>query len=145
MVGKVGFLSEISLKKFIHKQSGRSLKNNQFIFNEKATISVFILHTVCSVALACSSHSSTSPPGLIFTQTHSWAQPCPAHWQYCDAKTQLSQHIDWQQYCTMADKEQNMSQEIAGYKLTAARAPQKKLLFPTISSLFGHSKPFPAS
>ena len=50
--------------------------------------------TVCSVALACRSHSSTSPPGLIFTQTHSWAQPCPAHWQYCDAKSQLSQHID---------------------------------------------------
>ena len=37
--------------------------------------------TVFTVAIACSSHSSTSLPGLLFTQTHNWAQSCPAHWQ----------------------------------------------------------------
>ena len=35
--------------------------------------------TVCSLALPCSSHSSTSLPGLFFTQTHSWAQHTGSH------------------------------------------------------------------
>ena len=41
--------------------------------------------TVGSVTLACRSYSITSLPGLILTQTHSWAPSCLAHWQCCHA------------------------------------------------------------
>ena len=51
---------------------------------------VIALVTLGSVTLACRSHSITSPPGLIFMQTHSWAQSCPAHWQCCHATSKLS-------------------------------------------------------
>ena len=49
--------------------------------------------TVGSVTLACRSHSITSPPRVIFTQTHSWAQSCPVHWQCCYATSKCSQHM----------------------------------------------------
>ena len=85
--------------------------------------------TVCSWALACSSHSSTSPPGLLLTQTHSWAHSCPTHQQCRHATSQLSQHMDWQPYCTLADKEQELSHQIAGYKLTTARVADSTALY----------------
>ena len=85
-----------------------------------------VLHTVCSVALACRSHISTSL--LFFAPTHSWALSCPAHWRWYHATSQLAQHMDWQPYWTLEDKEQELPKHIAGYELTAAKAADRTAL-----------------
>ena len=100
--------------------------------------------SVCSVALACSSHSSTSLAGLIFTQTHSWAQSYPARWQCCHATSRLSQHMDWQPYCTPADKEQELYNQISGYELTASRAAYRTFVSNYLQPFIGPSRPFQA-
>ena len=115
------------------------------------------LHTVGSVTLACRSHSSTSLPGLILTQTHSWAQSCLAHQQCCHATSKLSQHMDWQPNCTMADKEPQMSNKIAGYELIAGGAAGSTFVsnyfqpflaifnpFQPFKEMFSHSNTFPS-
>ena len=101
--------------------------------------------SVGSVTLACRSYSSTSPPGLIFTQTHSWAQSCPAH-----CPTVLSCNIpSFSAYGLVAILHNGIKRtkkcqiRLLG---TCGMQPEQQavLLFSTISSLFGHSKSFPA-
>ena len=118
---------------------------------------LLVLYTVGSVTLACRSHSSTSLPGLILTQTHSRAQSCLAHWQCCQTTSKLSQHMDWLPNCSMTNKEPRMSNEIAWYELTAAGAAGSTFvfnyfhiflavlnLFKSFKEIFSHLNTFPS-
>ena len=99
-----------------------------------------VLYTVGSVTLACRSHSSTSPPGLMLTQTHSWAQSCLAHWQSIQTFSAYGLvaklHNDGQRAANV--------QKNCWVRVDCSRSSRQHFCFQLFPALFGHSKPFPA-